>query len=330
MEYKFEDIESCEIIGQFEDEYVYDIEVDDETHTFIADDILVHNSCFVGFEPAMKSCNWQGDEQEFIEKISKFRLEKLFKSKLNSYAKPYHVKNIQDFELENINESILFVTKKKYIKHTIWEDGRQYDRLTNICPKGVSLIQKGTPKFAKEKIMDIINYIFDNSKTYNVKDLLKFIQDIKKEFELTDINDICKSTNINEYWTKGKIRDEKTGEMIDSPGVIEDQENLIYAKGTYFTRKAAGLYNHLLFKNPELISTYQKITPGTKVKIYPCIHELNDKFCYILGSYPNEFAPPINYDLLFQDTITSSINYYMEALDLPQINPRLKIVLSLF
>ena len=34
--YIFEEIDFCECIGEFDDEYVYDIEMDDETHTFIA------------------------------------------------------------------------------------------------------------------------------------------------------------------------------------------------------------------------------------------------------------------------------------------------------
>ncbi len=288
------------------------------------------DSLFVSFEHGMKSCNWQGDKQEFVWKISKFRLEKLFKSKLNSYTKPYHVKNIQDFELENINESVLFVTKKKYIKHTIWEDGRQYPRLSNIVPKGVNLIQKGTPKFAREKILEIINYIFDNSETYNMKDMLKFVRDLRKQFEVVDINDICQSTNINEYWSPGKIAHKKTGQIVDAPGIVTDKDELIFALATPYRRKAAGLYNHLLYQHPELVNTYQPIIPGTKVKMYPCLHELNDKFCYPMGAYPPEFAAPIDYDTLFLSTVSEPINYYLKALGLQELNKRLKIVMSLF
>ena len=47
MEYILDDLEVCECIGIFEDEYVYDIEMDDPTHTFIANDILVHNSLYI-------------------------------------------------------------------------------------------------------------------------------------------------------------------------------------------------------------------------------------------------------------------------------------------
>jgi len=292
------------------------------------------DSLFVCFEPAMQSCNWEGSPQEFIEKVAKYRLEPLFKKKLQGYARKYNVDNIQDFELENINESVLFVGKKMYIKHTIWEDESQYERLKNIVPKGVALIKKGTPKFARDKIMDIILYIFDHADSYNIKDMLKFVRDLRKEFELTNIDDICPSANIKDIWTQGKIMvlDKKTGEniMIDGPGVVSDKEELIFAKGTYWTRKAAGLYNHLLHKHPDLQNLYPFITDGTKVKIYPTSHELNNKFCYQLGLYPNEFAPPVDYAELFEKTVTDQVNVYVKALGLPELNKRLAVIVSLF
>jgi hypothetical protein len=175
--------------------------------------------------------------------------------------------------------------------------------------------------------MHIINYLFDNSTTYNIKDLLKFVRDLRKEFELTDINDIVQSTNINSYWSSKIIVD---GQMIDGPGIVEDKDRLVCAKGTYYTIKAAGLYNNLLYKHPELINTYEVIKPGTKVKIYPCVDSDNDKFCYILGKYPKEFAPNVDYDELFQKTIAEQVNTYIKALGLPELNKRLKIVISLF
>ena len=59
--YKFLEIDSVEEIGNFEDEYVYDLEMEDESHTFMANDILVHNtdSIFVSFKPCMDHCDWK-------------------------------------------------------------------------------------------------------------------------------------------------------------------------------------------------------------------------------------------------------------------------------
>ena len=52
---QFENIDSIEVIDNTE-EYVYDIEVDD-THNFIANDILVHNSIYVEFGRIVNQLN---------------------------------------------------------------------------------------------------------------------------------------------------------------------------------------------------------------------------------------------------------------------------------
>ena len=65
MEYFLDDIETCECIGMFEDEYVYDIEVGDDTHTFIGNDILVHNSLYISYENLLKTI--KGVENMSIE-----------------------------------------------------------------------------------------------------------------------------------------------------------------------------------------------------------------------------------------------------------------------
>ena len=42
FEYIFDDIEICECVGYFEDEYVYDIEVEN-THCLIVNGVVAHN-----------------------------------------------------------------------------------------------------------------------------------------------------------------------------------------------------------------------------------------------------------------------------------------------
>lgn len=298
------------------------------------------DSCFICFDQAMTLSDYSGDKQKFIELMAKKRLEPLFKEVLDEYASRYNVKNIQDFELENINESILFVTKKKYIKHTIWEDGRQYDRLTNIIPKGVTLVQSGTPKFAREKLLYIIkNVFFDDPKSININEITKLVKKYRQEFDVSDINDIAQGQRVNNYWSPGKIQVEVkdpitkmvTGfETIDAPGVVSHYPELIYAKGTHFSRKAAGLYNHLLHNNPELMNIYPIIQNGDMLKIYPTTHELNDKFAFPVNEFPKEFAPPVDYESLYDTTFLKPLNAYLQVLDLPEINKKLRIMFSLF
>ena len=122
FDYFFDEIDSCECVGNFQDEYVYDVEVDDETHTFIANDILVHNSLFVSFKPAMDHCDWKhvfDNELDFIHAMDKTKIADYFREKLDEHAQSYGVENKQDFELERISESIISIAKKKYIQHIV-------------------------------------------------------------------------------------------------------------------------------------------------------------------------------------------------------------------
>lgn len=56
--YKFVDVKRIECIGEFEEEYVYDIEMDDDTHTFIGNDILVHNSVYSQYDEIISTTDW--------------------------------------------------------------------------------------------------------------------------------------------------------------------------------------------------------------------------------------------------------------------------------
>jgi len=395
--YIIEEVESCELIGHFEDEYAYDVEVDDDTHTFIANDILVHNSLFVSFEPAIKHCEWRDlvvkqidnisdtfvfleyrketkfnnsnclgyfrsiddlkeflksnkpsilvidgyfaknrtfnsedfqslikgieirwnwdNELDFIHGIDAFRYGYYFKNCLEEYAGSYGVKNREDFELERVSESIINLAKKKYIQHIVYEDGIPYDRLTYIFPKGVELVRSSTPSFAREKIAEIVKYLFAHPDDFNIKDLLKLVKNLRKEFELADVDDICMQSSCSNYDSK----------------VLEDKTKLEFVSGAHFAVKSAAYYNYLLHQNKGLQSKYEFIKSGTKIKYYYCKNKkINDMFAFIRGSYPIEFAPEIDYDEQFLKSILSPINSIIEPLGMPEITKRLSVILDIF
>jgi hypothetical protein len=397
IEYILDDVESCDEIGLFEDEYVYDVEVDDDTHTFIANDILVHNSLFVSFEPALQHCEWKNleinkieeisvpfafleyrqqtkisnsnclkyfrniddmreylqsnkpellildgyfaknrtfnsdefqslikgievrwnwdNELDFINGIDQFRYRDYFKNCLEEYASTYGVKNREDFELERVSESIINIAKKKYIQHIVYEDGISYDRLTYIFPKGVELVRSSTPYFAREKIIEIVKYLFTHPDDFNIKDLLKLVKNLRREFELADIDDISMQSSCSNYDTK----------------VLNDKTKLEFVNGAHFAVKSAAYYNFLLNQNKDLQSKYEFIKSGTKIKYYYCKNKkVNDIFAFIRGSYPVEFGPEVDYDEQFMKSILSPINSIIQPLGLPEITKRLSVVLDIF
>jgi len=259
--------------------------------------------------------NWSS-ELDYIQGLDHFRYGGYFKKCLEEYAGGFGVENKEDFELERISESIISLAKKKYIQHVLFEDGIPYDRFNYLFPKGVELVRSSTPIFAREKIVGIVKYLFEHPDTFNIKDLLKLVKDLRKEFELADIDDIAMQSSCSNYENK----------------VLNDKVlPLQFVGGSHFAVKAAALYNYLLNTNKKYADKYEMIKSGTKIKYYYCKNKSNgDIFAYIRGSYPIEFAPQVDYDLQFSKSILSPINSIIEPLGMPEITERLSIVMDIF
>ena len=259
--------------------------------------------------------NWTS-ELDLIQGLDHFRYGGYFKQCLENYAASFGVENKEDFELEKISESIINIAKKKYIQHIVHEDGINFDPMSYIFPKGVELVRSSTPLFARDKIVDIVRYLFSNPDTFNIKELLKLVKNLRKEFELADIDDIAMQSSCSNY--DAKIIDDK---------VLP----LRYVNGAHFAVKCSAYHNYLLNENKSLQNKYEFIKSGTKIKYYVCKDKtVNDMFGYIRGSYPIEIAPEIDYDAQFSKAILSPINSIIEPLGLPEITSRLTIVMDIF
>lgn len=279
------------------------------------------DSLFVSFKPAMDHCEWRhqySSELDFIHALDKNRYAGYFKKCLDEHAQTYGVENKQDFELERISESIISIAKKKYIQHIVYEDGIPYDRMTYIFPKGVELVRSSTPLFARDKIVGIVKYLFEHPDTFNIKELLKLVKNLKKEFDLCvpdKIDDICMQSSCSKYEDK----------------VLNDKTKLEFVSGAHFAVKASAYHNYLLHRNKSIQNKYEFIKSGDKIKYYYCKDKsLNDIFAYTRGSYPIEMAPEIDLDTQFDKCILSPINSIIEPLGLPLITKRLSVVLDIF
>ena len=259
--------------------------------------------------------NWNS-EQDFIQGTDHFRYGGYFKKCLEDYAESFGVENKEDFELERISESMINIAKKKYICHITYEDGIPYERLNYIYPKGVELVRSSTPAFAREKIVHIVKYLFSHPDTFNIKDLLKLVKGLRKEFELADIDDICMQSSVSKYEIK----------------VLEDTKlPLQFVSGAHFAVKSGAHHNYLLSLNKDYQQKYEFIKSGVKIKYYCCKDKsVTDMFAYSRGSYPIEFAPEIDYDEQFAKSILSPINSIIEPLGMPEITKRLSVVMDIF
>jgi len=258
--------------------------------------------------------DWQ-NELDFIQGLDHFRYAGYFKKCLEEYAAEYGVENKEDFELERISESIINIAKKKYIQHILFEDGINYNRLSYIFPKGVELVRSSTPAFARDKIVNIVKYLFSHPDDFNIKDLLKLVKELRREFELADIDSISMQSSVNKYEEK----------------VLNDRERLTFVTGTHFAVKASAYHNFLLHKNRSLQSKYEFLRSGNKIKYYYCKDSrINPIFAFQRGSFPIEIAPDIDYDTQFDKCILSPINAIISPLGLPEITKRLTVVLNIF
>ena len=259
--------------------------------------------------------NWS-KELDLIQGMDLFRYGGYFKTCLEDYATSFGVENKEDFELEKISESIINIAKKKYIQHIVHEDGIDFDPMSYIFPKGVELVRSSTPLFARDKIVDIVKYLFLNPDTFNIKELLKLVKNLRKEFELADIDDIAQQSSCSNYDAK----------------IIDDKNlPLQYVNGAHFAVKAAAYHNYLLHNDKDAQQKYEYLKSGTKIKYYACKDKsINDSFAYMRGSFPHEFAPAIDYDEQFAKAILSPINSIIEPLGMPEITKRLSVVMDIF
>jgi DNA polymerase elongation subunit (family B) len=291
------------------------------------------DSNFFTLKPAMESCGWEGDPLEFVHIVSKHGLAKWFAEVLQKYAEKYTVENVQNFELEQVSKSIIFLEKKMYIKNVVWEDGSPNDANplwqkngsffegeTNLQAKGIDLVRSSAPLFSREKCKDVIKYFFKNPDTYNDIDLVKIMKRLKEEFKIvaaTRIEDVSSSSSCSKY----------------NQNVMNDQDDVVVASGTHHAVKAAALHNYLLNQNPKFKSKYNLIKGGSKVKLYATKHPKGDTFAFIQGMYPREVAEqhaPIDIDRQFDKAVLGLINRFNKVLGLSELNPQLSFTLSLF
>ena len=280
------------------------------------------DSLYVSMTSLMKSVGFDYGEDEmqtkkFILHVDEVHIKPLFNSLLEKYAEQFYVKNLHDFELETISKSALFLKKKHYLNNIVWEDGVHYNTLTYFYPKGIEIIRSSTPTFVRRNIYRIINYLFTNPDKINIYEVLKIVKQIRKEFELADIEDISMTTSCSNYNNK----------------VLDDTMGVDVKDGTHYGVKAACFHNYLLNKNSQYKTKYDMVKSG-RIKYYYCKHPIHNVFAYLRSFHPIEIVEKekviIDMDVQFDKTFLSIVNKFIEPLGQPSINARLSVLSSLF
>jgi hypothetical protein len=292
------------------DDYVYDLEVDDEKHSFYANDILIHNSQFVSirciteyfrnkYNLPEKMIDWSDD---YKLKLWKY-VEDFVENDLNKYVQNlvrevYHSENpeVLRYSLEYIGDTGIYESKKHYGVRKILEDTPEI--LANeIKYSGIELKKASIPKKIKEYLGEIYNSAL--TKDWNDNDFKNYILKIYPEFEKLDINDIA-------IWKGYNTSRQATG-------------FLKMEKGTTGIAKAATFYNQLISKQGlNIASKYDSIRIGDKVRV--CYIKPTNKYnidviAFNDGQYPDEFKEifQIDYEKMFDKLIKSPLKNFLIA-----------------
>jgi DNA polymerase elongation subunit (family B) len=256
----------------------------------------------------------KGEPKDFALLLDEVFLADYFKQIFEAYAKNINADNYLNFELETYSDAGIWLSKKKYMQNIRWTDSMPrhdiLDNFSKIKSKGVELIQASSPTFARKKLSYLVKWIFEKD-NFNLKEFVAELKKIKKELELTNIDDIC--------WNK-----KATGYM---KWVIDDTKELVMKKGTPITTKGIAYYNYLLEHNKQYKKKYSRLTEGNKCKYYYCKGQTSEMFAYDPGNHPIEFAPPVDTETMFAKTILNPINRVVKALGYDEI-PNDLVILS--
>lgn len=261
MNFKFDEIESIEELKTDNDEY-FDIGMEDTPHMFFANDILVHNSCFVSAIPIVKARNPEIDvtanenNEQMVKEILGIasEVQNYINSAYNVMSKRmFNVTNhALEIKQEIISTTGIWLAKKRYAQWRINENGKYIkDDNKKLEVKGIDIVRSSFPKrfqsFLKEVLIDILA---KKSKEDIDTKILKFRSDLN----LLSILDIAKNTSV-----KFKSQD---GKHDYNP---KSRTPFTIVSGTPAQAKASLYYNDLL-KKFNLNKTVEIIHSGTKIK----------------------------------------------------------------
>jgi hypothetical protein len=206
MEYIFDEIEVIECVGEFEDQYVYDIEMIDDTHTFVANDILVHNSLYSSYENLLKTVKGYKDmtTKQLLDIVLGVNLGYLDNHNCEYIKELYderHGNSFHKFELETVAKSGVWLdVKKRYGQLLLWKDGNFYDEDDlPIKVKGLEVIKASYPTLARKINKEFLRFLLEYDGKYLSQELSIKNRSYMDQFKDSNIEDICANIRVNKY-----------------------------------------------------------------------------------------------------------------------------------
>lgn len=208
-------------------------------------------------------------------------------------------------EMEQMNHSILWTGKKKYIKNPMWDEGKFIKNLDDIQVKGLELNQSATPPWVRGKLKELVRYIMEHE-NIDTNELIRILTGIKSEFTTVDIENICKFERVTNYQNL----------------VLNDTTALEFGSGAKPHAKGAGYYNYLLY-NSDYKNKYEFIETATRVHWYYTKGAEVPAFAFHSGMFPAEFAPPVNINMQFEKVLLGPLNNILKAIGIQGLDSNL-------
>ena len=240
------DIVRCEQIGNFEDEYVYDIEMNDDTHTFVANNILVHNSIYTSYDSIIHTTDWFQHDVWRLTKINKQNDQKEFVY-VSQGGYPTEDDARKYFDVDSID-----TTKYEWSIDTIEPEGREFCLTINRVFMS-NYLKKIHEEYAKKNgtpnILDFELEAYNEAGIWLAKK--KYIKNMTWA-EPNVYYDSCtkiKATGVeiaqtsSSQWVKNQL--------IDLVKWIFQQEEFVLDS---FVKKLEGIKKQFMLQSPETIS----------------------------------------------------------------------------
>lgn len=257
---------------------------------------------------------------EFYLKMHQFGIKpylehmfRLYTKKVNGFENHVNGNKILKLGLENINDKILWVAKKMYIKNPIWDDGKINEPLKIIKATGLNMNKGSTPKFIREELRVMTRWIIENGQNVNYEQLSQKIKQVKAQFETKDIEDICFTQKVNDY----------------SKWILKDSTALELAPKCPEHVRAAAIYNYRLF-NSKYKGLYPFIGSGTKIQYFLTKNPDFGVFGFPVGGFTPEIALLMDYDEQFKKVFLNPLNSILGALGVPKIHADLILIPTLW
>ena len=285
--------------GKFDNEYVYDLEVEDKSHTFFGNNILLHNSIYVRLDSIVHrifgttKINW--DDNETFQKLKIFIDTKL-QTVLNNHVADFICNTFKtdqrriEFKREKISSEGEYCAKKRYVVHVRDNEGLECNKFSYT---GVDVAKNELPdsikKLLKECVEGMIQYNWDNVKFQDK------INEIFNIYNTMPINEIAYIKNLN-------TPKESTG-------------FLRLEKGAGVHARSAEFYNQIIEKL-NLLKSNDKINQGDR--FYYVYLKTGNKFgidCIAWKDrYPKEFESlfEIDREKMFQKTIMAPLDDFIQ------------------